>query len=318
MFAVGIPHPGGPEVLRLVELPTPEPGPREIRIRTTAAAVNPTDTAFRQWGPRASEGLPSPWVPGMEMAGVVDAVGPDSAWAVGERVMAIVMPRRALGGAQAEYVVVPDNAAAVIPDGITDVEASTLPMNGLTVYSALLHLGLTAGQTLGVTGAAGAVGGYAIELGRIAGLRVVADAFDQDEELVRGLGADVVVPASRTVAEEVAAFRAAVPEGVDGLVDAAVLDAGALPIVRDGGALATVRFWAGPTERDIRIHPVMVRDHLTDGAEIAKLAQLVLDGRLTLRVADTYPAAEATAAHRRLQAGGTRGRLVLTFGEDPR
>jgi NADPH:quinone reductase-like Zn-dependent oxidoreductase len=249
----------------------------------------------------------------MEMAGVIDAVGPDSTWAVGERVMAIVMPRRALGGAQAEYVVVPDNAAAAIPDGITDAEAATLPMNGLTVYSALLHLGLTAGQTLGVTGAAGAVGGYAIELGRIAGLRIVADAFEQDEELVRGLGAEVVVRASRSVDEEVAAFRGAVPDGVDGLVDAAVLDAGALPIVRDGGALATVRFWAGPTERDIRIHPVMVRDHLTDGAEIAKLAQLVLDGRLTLRVADTYPAAEAAAAHARLQAGGTRGRLVLTF-----
>jgi NADPH:quinone reductase-like Zn-dependent oxidoreductase len=131
--------------------------------------------------------------------------------------------------------------------------------------------------------------------------------------LVRGLGPDVVVRASKNLDEEVAAFRGAVPEGVDGLIDAAVLDAGALPIVKDGGALATLRFWAGPSERDIRIHPVMVSDHLHDGAEIAKLAQLVVEGRWTLRVAATYPAADATAAHERLQAGGTRGRLVLTF-----
>ncbi|MCW0215420.1 MAG: NADP-dependent oxidoreductase [Pseudonocardia sp.] len=313
MYAVGIPRPGGPEVLELVELPTPEPGPGEIRIRTAAAAVNPTDTAFRQWGPREKEGLAPPWIPGMEMAGTVDAVGEGAPWTVGDRVMAIVMPRRALGGAQAEYVVIPADGAAAIPDGISDAEASTLPMNGLTVYSALLHLGLAPGQTLGVTGAAGAVGGYAIELGKVAGLRVVADSSERDEELVRSLGPDVVVRASKNVNEEVSAFREAVPGGVDGLIDAAVLDAGALPIVKDGGALATVRFWPGPSERDIRIHPVMVGDHLHDGAEIAKLAQLVVEKRLTLRVAQTYPAAEATAAHERLQAGGTRGRLVLTF-----
>jgi NADPH2:quinone reductase len=311
--AVGIPRPGGPDVLRLVELPVPEPGAGEIRIRTSAAAVNPTDTAFRQTGPAPQEQLPPPWIPGMELAGVVDAVGAGAPWRVGDRVMAIVMPRRPLGGAQAEFVVVPADSAAAVPDGVGDAEASTLPMNGLTVHSALQHLALSSGQVLGVTGAAGAVGGYAIELGKVAGLTVVADASPQDEEIVRRLGADVVVPSSREVAAEVAAFRAAVPDGVDGLLDAAVLDAGALGIVRDGGALATVRFWAGPGERGIRVHPVKVRDHLHDGAVIAQLAELVTAGRLTLRVADTMPAARAAQAHRRLQAGGTRGRLVLTF-----
>ncbi|MFG2586152.1 NADP-dependent oxidoreductase [Streptomyces malaysiensis] len=300
-------------MLQLVELPTPDPGRSEIRIRTTAAAVNPTDTILRQHGPRAKDGLQPPWIPGMELAGVVDAVGEDSVWSVGDRVMAIVRPRRPLGGAQAEFVVVPDASAAAIPDEISDVDAATLPMNGLTVFSALLHLRLTAGQTLGVTGAAGAVGGYAVQLARVAGLHVIADAFEKDTDLVQGLGPAVVVRASRDAAEEAAAFRAAVPEGVDGLIDAAVLNAGALPIVRDGGALAAVRFWTGPSERDIRIHPVNVSNHLADGAEIAELAQLVVDGRLTLRVADTYPVAQAAAAHQRLQAGGTRGRLVLTF-----
>lgn len=313
MLAVGIPAPGGPEVLRLVELPVPEPGPGEIRVKVAAAAVNPTDTAFRFHGPTAEEGLAPPWVPGMELSGTVDAVGEGAGWELGRRVMAIVSPRRRAGGAQAEYVVVPADAAAAVPDAVSDADAATLPMNGLTVWAALRHLDLPPGATLGVAGAAGAVGGYAIELGRLAGLTVVADASPADEAVVRALGADVVVPRSMDATQETAAFRAAAPDGVDGLLDAAVLDAGALGIVRDGGVLATVRFWAGPSERDIRIHPVRVREHLHDGAAVAELAELVVAGRLTLRVAQTYPAAQAAEAHRRLEAGGTRGRLVLTF-----
>ncbi|QJY51048.1 NADP-dependent oxidoreductase [Pseudonocardia broussonetiae] len=313
MRAIGVREPGGPSALQLVELPVPEPGPGEIRVRVRAAAVNPTDTVYRQLGPAPEEGLDPPWIPGMELAGTVDAVGHGTPWSVGDRVMAIVMPRRPQGGAYAEQVVVPADAAAAVPEGIGDAEASTLPMNGLTVVSALAHLALPPGAVLGVTGAAGAVGGYAIELGRAAGLTVVADASAADEELVTSLGADVVVRSSRDPREEVAAFRAAVPGGVDGLIDAAVLDAGALGIVRDGGALATVRFWDGPTERGIRVHPVRVRDHLHDGAGIARLADLVVRGRLTLRLAGTVPAAEAASAHERLEAGGVRGRLVLTF-----
>jgi NADPH2:quinone reductase len=313
MTAIGFTRPGGPEVLEVLELPVPDPGPGEVRIRTAAAAVNPTDTMYRQTGPGPKEDLAPPWVPGMELAGVVDAVGAGVDWEVGQRVAAIVMPRRPLGGAYAERVVVPADALAAVPDAVSDAEAATLPMNGLTVVSALAHLALPAGAALGVTGAAGAVGGYAIELGREAGLRVVADAKPQDRALVEGLGADVVVPASHDAGEEVAAFRAAVPGGVDGLVDAAVLDAAALGIIRDGGALATVRFWSGPTERDIRVHPVKVRDHVHDGAGIARLLELVSAKRLTLRVADTLPVARAAEAHRRLEAGGVRGRLVLTF-----
>ncbi|WP_250555998.1 NADP-dependent oxidoreductase [Pseudonocardia lacus] len=313
MHAIGVRSPGGPEALETVELPVPEPGPGEVRIRTTAAAVNPTDTVFRQVGPAADEGLAPPWIPGMELAGVVDAAGQGVAWEPGQRVMAIVTPRRAQGGSYAERVVVAADAVAAVPDAISDAEAATLPMNGLTVASALHHMALAPGATLGVTGAAGAVGGYAIQLGKVAGLRVVADTSERDHDLVTRLGADVVVPSSRDAAAEVAAFRDAVPDGVDGLIDAAVLDAAALGIVCDGGVLATVRFWSGPSERGVRVHPVKVRDHLRDGAGIARLAELVLAGQLTLRVADTVPAERAAEAHRRLEAGGVRGRLVLTF-----
>lgn len=310
MRAVVVSRPGGPEVLQVVDLPTPEPGPGEIRVRTRAAAVNPTDTVFRQLGPDPHEAVPQPWIPGMELAGTVDAAGPGVVWRPGERVMAVLTPRRPQGGAYAEQVVVPADSVALTPDRISDAEAATLPMNGLTVVAALRKLALSPGQVLGVTGAAGAVGGYAIELGTLAGLRVIAQAAPRDGDLVRRLGAEVVVPRDDDAA---AAFRAVVPEGVDGLLDAAVLDEGALGAVRDGGALATVRFWSGPSERGIRVEPVMVRHHLHEAADLADLARLADAGSLTLRVAEVLPAERAEEAHARLEAGGTRGRLVLAF-----
>src|SRR4051794_33618173 len=103
MRAVGIPRDGGPEVLEIVDLPVPEPGAGEVRIRVAAATVNPTDIALRELGDRLGRGLPRPYVPGMEVAGIVDAVGEGAPWEPGQRVMAIVMPIQP--GAQAEYVV---------------------------------------------------------------------------------------------------------------------------------------------------------------------------------------------------------------------
>jgi len=112
----------------------------------------------------------------MELAGVVDAVGEGATFRQGERVMAIVNPRRPGGGAQAELVVVPAASVARVPEGTSLEAATTLPMNGLTVRLALDRLALRPGQTLGVTGAAGAVGGYSVEVGVADGLRVIAVA----------------------------------------------------------------------------------------------------------------------------------------------
>ena len=203
MKAVGFSEFGGPEVLGLVSLPVPVPGPGEVRVRVAAAAVNPTDLAFRSGGHRSMpDGMSPPYVPGMDLAGVIDAVGADAAaqWAPGDRVMAAVSPWVASGGAQAEYVVVAGDALARVPGPISLEAAATLPMNALTVRAALDELALRPGQSLGVTGAAGAVGGYAIQLARAEGLRVIADAGPADENLVAGLGADVVVPRGPGVA----------------------------------------------------------------------------------------------------------------------
>lgn len=302
---------GGPEVLEVAELPDPVPGPGEVRIKVAAAAVNPTDTGMRSGGrAEALAAFEPPWVAGMDAAGVIDEVGPGADWQVGEEVMAIVVPMRTGRGAQAEQVVVPAASVARIPAGASLVEASTLPMNALTVRRALDLLNLQPGQTLAVTGAAGAVGGYAIQLGKADGLRVLADAAEKDEAIVRGLGADVVVPRGPDVAK---AFREAAPEGVDGLIDAALIGPPVLTAIRDGGGLAVVRPFQGETERGITIHRVAVSDYATNQEALNRLREQVEQGAVTLRVAGTFPPEKAGEAQEKLAAGGVRGRMVITF-----
>jgi NADPH:quinone reductase len=303
MRAVGFTEFGGPEVLRLVSLPVPSPGPGQVRVRVAATAVNPTDLAFRS-GAHGSmpDGVSPPYVPGMDLAGVVDIAGPDAAgWGPGDRVMAAVSPWGPGGGAQAEYVVVAADALARVPERISLQAAATLPMNALTVRVALDMLALRPGQTLGVTGAAGAVGGYAIQLGRSEGLRVIADASPADEGLVSQLGAHMVVPRGPGVAGRI---RQVLPAGVDALLDAAVMG----PPV-----LSAVRPFPGETERGITVSLVLVFEHLHEGDQLAGLAELAAKGVLSLRVADVLPAARAAEAHRRFEAHGVRGRLVLAF-----
>jgi NADPH:quinone reductase len=312
MRAVGVTEFGAPEVLHIVELPDPQAGPGELRIRVHAAAVNPTDTGLRG-GRRASQlkDIPPPYVPGMDAAGELDQIGPgvSTDLHVGDRVMAIVVPHGSHGG-YSELLVVPAESAARVPAGASDAEAATLPMNGLTTRQALDMLDLAPGQTLAVTGAAGAVGGYAIELGKAGGLRVIADASPQDEELVRKLGADVVV---RRGPDFAARVREVAPEGADGVVDAALLDELAVPAVRDGGGIATLRGFTSKPERGITFHPVVVRNYAREHAKLDGLRQQVEDGEVTLRVAKTLPAERAAEAHRTLEAGGTRGRIILEF-----
>lgn len=309
MRVVGVMEFGGPDALQVYEVPDPQPAPGEVRIRVHAAAVNPTDTYIPN-GARAEvlRKEPPPYVPGMDAAGVIDMVGEGvDAFAVGDRIMAIVIPHGS-HGAYAERIVVPAESVARMPAGASFAEAATLPMNGLTARLALDLLALAPGRTLAVTGAAGAFGGYAVQLAKADGLRVVADASERDEELVRRLGADVVVRRGDDVA---ARIREVVPDGVDGLADGSIQQARLLPAIRDGGAFAAVRPFQGETERGITVHAVWVREYWRRQAELDRLRQLAEDGAVTLRVARTFPPEQAAEAHRLLAAGGTRGRLVL-------
>ena len=316
MRAVGFTKFGDPSVLEIVTVPKPSPGPGQVLVRVAAATVNPTDLGFRQGGRPMPDGVKPPYIPGMDLAGVIEETGPDvPAWRAGDRVMAAVAPMVPGGGAQAEYRVVDEDQLARVPDGWALTDAATLPMNGLTVRTALDMLALPAGAVVAVTGSAGIVGQYAIQLGRHEGLTMIGDAKPEDEALCQSFGAHHVVSRGDAMA---AAVRALYPDGVDAVIDAALLGPSVLPAVRDGGQLLAVRPYQGPTEngkaeRDITIHLVLVGQHLHEGSRIAELADLVTKGVLTLRVAAVLPAAEAADAHRRLEAGGVRGRLVVTF-----
>ena len=180
MRAVGFTRYGGPEVLGLVDLPAPEPGEGEIRIRVAAATVNPSDTLFRSGGLAALMTGEWPYVAGLELAGIVDAAGPNARWQAGDRVAAMTRFIPDGRGAHAELVVVHGDSAAEIPDGLGLVEAATIPMNGLTVRLAYDTLGLAPGDVVAISGAAGAVGGYATEVAVADGLRVIAIASPED------------------------------------------------------------------------------------------------------------------------------------------
>lgn len=294
---------GGPEVLAVADVPVPSPGAGQVRIRVEAAAVNPVDIATRA-GWLAEAGLMAAAPPvgaGWDVAGVIDAVGAGvEGFAVGDRVAGLSDRLDLPAKTHAEFVVL--DADTVARTDLDPVAAATLPLNVLTAAQALDVLDLAEGATVLVTGAAGGVGGFAVELAKARGLRVVAAAGDGDEELVRGLGAETFVPRSAPLAESV---RQAVPGGVDSVLDAAVLGVGALDALRGGGTFVAVIAGAAPPPlRGTRVKNVMVR---ADGKRLAELIPQV-----TPRVADTLPLTEVAKAHRRTEKGNLRGRLVLT------
>jgi NADPH:quinone reductase-like Zn-dependent oxidoreductase len=272
--------------------------------------VNPVDIATR-------EGLMNAARPGViaerehvgigwDVAGTIEAAGPDvTGFAPVDRVIGLRDRLDQPLGTHAEQVVLDAADVAIAPTGTDGIAASTIPLNGLTAVQALDELALPTGQTILVTGAAGGLGGFVVELAAMRGLRVIAAAGDDDEKLVRDLGAAEFVPRSADLA---AAVRGLVPGGVDAVFDAAVLGYPALDAVRARGAFVAI-VGTGPVPlRGIRVVPINIR---ADGAALAGLSRLAAAWKLTLRVADTYPLAEAVKSHERLQAGGVRGRLVL-------
>jgi len=307
--AIGVTQPGGPDRLQVLDVDTEPLGPKQVRIRISSATVNPTDIILRA-RPRQDD-ADTVRVLGMEAAGVITEVGSsvDRPLSIGDAVMAIVVPAGPHGAYRADLVV-PARSVAKIPDGMSDIEAVTIPMNGLTAQLALDTLALPAGATVAVTGAAGTLGGYFIQLAKQASLVVVADAAPSDDPFVRACGADNIVARG---ADFASAVRALYADGVDGLLDAAVLEAGVLPAVKNGGTVITVRGYRGDGTSRVHVTPIFVREWVEAAEQLDRLGKLAGDGLLTLRVAEVLPAAQAADAHRALEQGGTRGRYVLQF-----
>lgn len=310
MQVIGFQEAGEPDVLKPHEIAAPEPARGEVLIRVHAATVNPTDT-MRRSGQRAADTDVQPQVPGMDIAGVIEQVGPDTSTDLtpGDAVMAIVVPKGTHGG-YSEQLALPVESVTRVPRGASFAEAATIPMNGLTARLALDTLNLSPGQVLAVTGAAGAMGGYAVQLAKQDGLTVVADAAAKDRELVTELGADLVLERGEGFAERV---REHYPDGVDGLIDGALLRAALTPAARDNATVITIRGYDETAERGVRFQPILVVDYAREHAKLDRLRQQAEAGQITMRVADELAAEQAPAAHHRLAEGGVRGRLVLKF-----
>lgn len=288
---------GGPERVELAEVPVPRPAAGEVRIRVLAAGLNPVDGAVRAGvfgGAGRRLGL------GWDVAGEIDEIGPEvTGWNRGDQVVGLHYgPVKPLG-THARYAVLDATAVAAAPTTVDAVAAAALPLAGLTAARAVDLLGLAPGSSVLVTGAAGVVGGLAVQLAARAGLVVTALAGAADEAFVRSLGAADFVQ------------RGEAPAGpVDGVLDTAVLGGSALSFVRDGGVYVGLIPGAAPAaERGIRVEEQEVAP---DGAHLARLVSLVDAGALTLRVAETFPLAEAAKAHALLATPGVRGRIVLT------
>ncbi|MEU6347419.1 NADP-dependent oxidoreductase [Streptomyces sp. NPDC046977] len=330
MKAVGFRSFGPPDVLELLDLPDERPLPGQVRIRVRAAGLSAPDDAIRLgWFQPPGTTPDFPTVPGYEAAGVVEEAGEDTPFRAGDEVMAFTSPGvPGIGtfGAHAEYLVVPAAQVAPKPAGLDFDAAATLPMGGLTARMTLDLLGLSAGDTLVVTGAAGVVGGYIVQLAKTDGLTVVAHGLPGSADRLQALGADHVVERSDAMAEQV---RALLPDGADGLADTAGLNAAAVAAVRDGGSMATLRYWNGDPDtgsarnpfgyaprspgRGIRLEATLVTNYAGENAKLRRIGRLAEDGALTPFLGSLFPFEQAEEATRLLISGTAQGRIVLTM-----
>ena len=284
-------RPGGAPAI--VEVPVPELRAGEVLVRIAAAAVNPVDAFTAAGGPRDAGWAAPDAVLGLgwDLAGEVVAVGDGAAIAPGTRVAAIVADPTV--ATFAEYVALPAADVAPIPDGIGTVDAAALPLASLTAAQALDLVGEPGGDLL-ITGAAGAVGGFAVPLAVRAGWTVTGLARPADAEGVRDAGAEAAT---------------GLTGGYDAALDTASLGESVAATVRDGGAYIAVLPGTEPRTDRIRSGAVSVR---ADGQRLAGLFDLAAQGVLAPRVRATFPLARFDEALAAAATRGARGKVVVT------
>ena len=296
---------GGPEQLVVSEVPTPLPGPGEVRVAVRAIGVNPID--WKIYGGRIGRDRDALANIGFELAGVVDAVGDDvEHWAVGDDVIATQVP----GNAYTDAAVVPAAGLIAKPEGLSWELAASVPVAGATAAHAVEAAGVGDGGTLLVHGAAGGVGGLVVQLARRRGARVIATASERNHEYLRSLGAEPV-----TYGEGLGdRVRALAPDGVDAAVDTVGTDEAidvSLDVVGDPRRVVST---AAYQRRDDGI--VLIGGGRDPGTEIRdaarpQVARLLATGELTLPIQATYSLEATAEAHRAGLTGHTRGKLVI-------
>jgi NADPH:quinone reductase-like Zn-dependent oxidoreductase len=299
---------GGPEVLELVDVERPEPGPAEILVRVHATAVNPTDIWHRETGGLAGQPIRLGW----DLAGVVEAVGLGAAlFRPGDEVFG--MPRQPQpAGTYAEFVTAPSHHLVRKPAQLSHVEAAGLGLVGLTAWQALVEVAdVQPGQRVLIHAAAGGVGHLAVQVAKARGAHVIGTARSAKHSFIRDLGADEVVDYSTTD------FAASLRD-LDVVVDPIGGEYGprSLRVLRPGGILVAL---ASPAEHYLeeaaaaegkRARFMIVE---AGGSGLTSLAELVEAGQLRVEVDTVLPLEQVAKAHEISQTGRTKGKIVLTL-----
>lgn len=306
MQAITVSEFGGPEVLRVSEAPLPLPGPGEVLVRVLAAGVGPWDVSLRRGGWTG----PLPYIPGGEFAGVVEGGSGDDA---GLHDGSPVYGYPGLTGCYAQYVSCPAEQLAPIPAGLSTIDAAAAPINALTAEQGLTdELGIGPGEQVLITAAAGGLGHLAVQIARILGASVVATASPQHHEFVHKLGAASVVDHTDPGwPDRVRELTGGGAQRV--LACAAPTLEGAVQAAGDGALIAT------PVHADLpgssRVRWVQY-DGLSRGSRLIRMAPWFDDGSLTVTTAARYYWHDAARAHREIERGHTRGKLVLVVDDD--
>ncbi|MEV0398553.1 NADP-dependent oxidoreductase [Actinoallomurus sp. NPDC050550] len=305
MKAITMQRYGGPEVLELTDVPEPKVGPDSVLVRAKAAGVNPVDWKIREGYLDALFPTHFPVIPGWDLAGVVERVGPAvSEFSPGDEVIGYVREDHLERGTYAELVSAPVRTLGRKPRSLSWAEAAGLPLAGLTAYQALTKaLTITPEDTVLVHAASGGVGSFAVQIARAKGARVIGTASPHNHDHLRELGAEPVAYGPG-LADEV---RRLAPGGVSAALD--LVGGAAIDVTPD--LLTDKGRWASiidPSVIDRGGRYVFVRPDPTD---LSALAGLVDDGRLTVTVAKTFPLVEAGEAQRLNAEGHTRGKIVL-------
>ncbi len=304
MKAIEIADYGGPEVLKLVEVPIPEPGEGKVLIKVHAAGVNPADWKMRAGYMKQYRPVPMPWRPGLEAAGVVEAVGAGvTRFRKGEAVYGAVQ------GSYAEYAVAPANDLQPKPERLSFEEAATITVGALTAWGALFDAAnLQAGQRVLVHGAAGGVGLYAVQLARWKGAQVFGTVSTKNLELARNLGAEAIDYSAEPFEQKV--------HDVDVVVDTVggELPQRSLQVLKRGGTLVTV---TGRLAEDFgKAQGVKgMRTGRTAIERLKEINQLIEQGRVEPVIYTVFPLAEARKAQELSQTGHGGGRIVLQINK---
>lgn len=306
MFAVQFDHFGPPGVLRTGTRAEPHANRGEIRIRVAAAGVSPVDLALRGGLSPARDKLVLPHVPGVDAAGVIDEIGAGvGGFAAGDEVFGSVDITR-LGGASAQFAVLAFWAAK--PSSMSWPEAGAAGTSVETATRALDALGVRAGMTLLVDGAAGGVGSIAVQLASARGAAVIGTARPGSLDFLAGLGA-IPVSYGPGLAERVRGLGAGQPDLALDVAGAGSLE-DLIALTGDAGAVVTLADFTGPA-RGVRLSRGQYAGEPDGRHGLAIAAELSSQGRFLVPVQEVFPAARAGHAHARAAQGPRQGKIVL-------